>query len=109
MTPGFDDREKAFENKFKHDQDLQFKVQSKAVKLFGIWVAGKLGITEPAKVEAYAQDVLDSDFDEPGIKDVLRKVKQDLDAHGIEMTDHHLENEYNVHLTTAKKAVMSGK
>ncbi|MEZ0259677.1 MAG: DUF1476 domain-containing protein [Alphaproteobacteria bacterium] len=104
---GFDDREKAFENKFKHDQELQFKVQSKAVKLFGTWAAGKLGKTGP-DVEAYAAEVLDSDFDEPGIKDVLRKVGKDFAAKGIETTEHHLENEYNVHLAAAKKAVMSG-
>lgn len=105
---GFDDREKAFENKFKHDQELQFKVQSKAVKLFGAWAAGKLGITDAAAVETYAAEVLDSDFDEPGIKDVLRKVGKDFAAKGIETTEHHLENEYNVHLAIAKKAVMQG-
>jgi len=104
---GFDDREKAFENKFKHDQELQFKVQSKAVKLFGAWAAGKLGKTG-ADVEAYAAEVLDSDFDEPGIKDVLRKVGKDFAAKGIETTEHNLENEYNVHFAAAKKAVMSG-
>ncbi len=104
---GFDDREKAFENKFKHDQELQFKVQAKAVKLFGAWAAGKLGKTG-ADVETYAAEVLDADFDEPGIKDVLRKVAKDLSGKGIEMSEHQLENEYNVHLAAAKKAVMQG-
>jgi hypothetical protein len=108
MAASFDDRQKAFENKYKHDQDLQFKVQARATRLFGAWVAGQLGITDPAAVETYSQEVLDADFDEPGIKDVLRKVQKDLKAKGIEMTDHHLENEYNVHLVAAKKALMSG-
>ena len=103
----FDDREKAFENKYKHDQDLQFKVQSKAVRLFGLWAAEKLG-KKGDDAQKYADDVLDSDFDEPGIKDVLRKVQKDFTAKGITMTDHHLENEYNVQLTAAKKALSAG-
>ncbi|TAL30262.1 MAG: DUF1476 domain-containing protein [Alphaproteobacteria bacterium] len=103
-TASFDDREKAFENKYKHDQDLQFKVQSKAVRLFGLWAAEKLG-KKGDDAQKYADEVLDSDFDEPGIKDVLRKVQKDFTAKGITMTDHHLENEYNVHLTAAKKAL----
>ena len=100
----FDDREKAFENKYKHDQDLQFKVQSKAVRLFGLWAAEKLG-KKGDDAQKYADEVLDSDFDEPGIKDVLRKVQQDFAGARIQMTDHHLENEYNVHLVAAKKAL----
>jgi hypothetical protein len=107
MAASFDDRQKAFENKFKHDQELQFKVQSKAVKLFGLWAAGKLG-KSGADAEKYADEVVDSDFDEPGIKDVLRKVKKDFDAAGIEMTEHHLENEYGLHLAAAKKALAAG-
>jgi hypothetical protein len=100
----FDDREKAFENKYRHDQELQFKVQSKAVRFFGLWAAEKLG-KKGDDAQKYADDVLDADFDEPGIKDVLRKVQKDFAAAGITMTDHHLENEYNVHVTAAKKAL----
>jgi hypothetical protein len=39
---------------------------------------------------------------------VLRKVKKDFDAAGIEMTEHHLENEYGLHLAAAKKALAAG-
>lgn len=102
-----DERQKAFENRFKVDEELRFKVQSKATKLFGAWAAGKLGITGAAEIEAYANEVLEADFEEPGIQDVLRKVKQDFDAKGISMDLHHLENEYNVHLAAAKKILMA--
>lgn len=73
MTSTLDDRKNAFENKFKHDEELRFKVNSKAVSLFGLWAAQQLGITGAA-AEAYADEVVDSDFDEPGIQDVLRKI-----------------------------------
>lgn len=107
MSSSIDDRQKAFESRFKVDEELRFKVQSRATKLFGAWAAGKLGITGEAEVAAYANEVLDADFDEPGIQDVLRKVQQDFKAKGIDMDLHHLENEYNVHLNAAKQAIMA--
>ena len=43
----FNDREKAFEDKYKHDQDLQFKVEVRRNKLLGLWVAEMLGLSGP--------------------------------------------------------------
>ncbi|MCC7036572.1 MAG: DUF1476 family protein, partial [Alphaproteobacteria bacterium] len=39
MTSSMDDREKVVENKFTMDEELRFKVQMRATKLFGIWAA----------------------------------------------------------------------
>jgi site-specific DNA recombinase len=39
----FNDREKAFENKFAHDADMQFKADAKRNKLLGLWAAELLG------------------------------------------------------------------
>ncbi len=62
----FDEREQAFEKKFQHDQDLQFKVEVRRNKLLGLWVADELlGITGDAR-DAYAKEVISSDFEEPG-------------------------------------------
>lgn len=100
MTSSFDDRHKAFENKFKVDEEFRFKVNARAVKYFGLWVAQQLGLSG-ADAEKYAEDVVDADFDEPGIQDVLRKVKKDFAAKGMEVTEHHLENEFKPHLAKA--------
>lgn len=104
MTSSFDDRKQSFETKFKMDEEFRFKVNAKAVRFFGLWVAQQLG-KSGAEAEAYAEEVVDADFDEPGIKDVLRKVTKDFAAKGISMTEHHLESEFNVHLDAAKKAL----
>jgi hypothetical protein len=101
MTSSFDDRQKAFENKFKVDEELRFKVHARAVKLFGHWAAQKMGMSG-ADEDAYVDAVVDADFDEPGINDVLRKVKKDFDAKGVEMTEHHLNNEFNLCMNKAK-------
>ena len=84
---GMDDREKAFEQKFAQDQELQFKVQARRNKLLGLWAAEKLG---HADAEAYAKEVIMSDFEEAGDEDVYRKVSADLAAANVEVSEESL-------------------
>ena len=39
-----DDRKDAFEKKYAHDQELMFRVEARTCKLFGLWVAGEIGL-----------------------------------------------------------------
>ncbi len=73
----FDDRENAFENKFAHDANMQFRAEARRNKLVGLWAAGLMGLSE-ADAAAYAVTVVESDFEEAGIEDVVRKVAADL-------------------------------
>ncbi|MFE3837068.1 DUF1476 domain-containing protein [Pseudogemmobacter sonorensis] len=73
----FDDRENAFEAKFAHDNDMQFRAEARRNKLLGLWAAELLGKTGEA-AEAYAMEVVASDFEEAGTEDVVRKVAGDL-------------------------------
>lgn len=73
----FDDRENAFENKYAHDQEMQFKAEMRRNKLVGLWAAELLGKTGD-DANAYAVEVVKSDFEEAGIEDVVRKVAGDL-------------------------------
>lgn len=75
----FDDRENAFEAKFAHDADTQFRPEARRNKLLGLWAAGLLGKTGDEAAQ-YAAEVVASDFDEAGIEDVVRKVAADLDG-----------------------------
>lgn len=73
----FDDRERAFESKFALDAEMQFRAVARRNKLLGLWAAGLLGKTG-AEADAYAVEVVKSDFAEAGDDDVLRKVAADL-------------------------------
>lgn len=73
----FDDRENAFEAKFAHDEDMQFKAQARCNKLLGLWAAELMGKTGEEANE-YAKSVVKADFEEPGHEDVVRKVAADL-------------------------------
>ena len=101
----FDDREKAFEAKFAHDQELTFKVMARRNKLLGLWAAGQMGMSD-ADAEAYAVDVVKSDFEEAGDEDVYRKVKGDLEAKGVDLSEHQVRREMEDQLVIAKKQVM---
>lgn len=73
----FDDRENAFENKYAHDQEMQFKAESRANKLLAIWAAGLMNRTGD-EVDSYVTEVIKADFEEAGHEDVVRKVAGDL-------------------------------
>lgn len=78
------DREKAFESKFALDQELKFKAEARRNKLLGLWAAELLG---RADADAYARDVIASDFVEAGDEDVFRKIRADFDAAGVAISD----------------------
>ena len=86
---GIDDRGDAFEKKFAHDAELQFKAEARRNKLLGEWAAEKLGKSGD-EIAAYAKEVVRSDFDEPGDEDVFRKIRQDFDNAGIDQSDHQI-------------------
>ena len=81
----FNDRENAFENKFAHDAETQFKIDARRNKLLGLWAAGLLG-KSGEDADAYAVEVIKSDFEEAGYEDVIRKVSGDLGGKSDEAT-----------------------
>ena len=73
----FDDREHAFEAKFAHDAEMQFRAEARRNKLLGLWAAELMGKTGD-DATAYAAEVVQADMEEPGEEDVYRKVAGDL-------------------------------
>ncbi|MEO1676960.1 MAG: DUF1476 domain-containing protein [Pseudomonadota bacterium] len=73
----FDDRETAFENKFAHDAELQFRAESIRNRKIAHWAAGLMGKDEAFATE-YAKEIIRADFKEPGDADVIAKLVADL-------------------------------
>ncbi len=82
----FDEREKSFEKKFAHDEELQFKVSARRNKYIGQWASQILGYNSDQEKD-YIQSVIKADFAEAGDEDVFRKVKADLKDHNISDED----------------------
>lgn len=101
---GINDREKAFENKFAHDQDLKFRAEARRNKLLGLWAAELL---KKPDADAYAKEVVSADFEEAGDEDVFRKVRGDFDAASVAISDEALRLKMRELLITAAEQVQS--
>jgi hypothetical protein len=100
----FEEREKAFEAKYRHDQETRFKVTVRRNKLLGYWAAERLGLTGE-DAEAYAKAVIAADFAKPGDDDVIEKILEDFTASGVEMSEHRLRKELDRLETVAKEQI----
>jgi hypothetical protein len=85
----FEDREKGFERKFAHDEELKFRATARRNKLLGMWAAAEMGITGDA-AQGYAREVIKADLEQPGEEDVFRKIRKDFDAKGVQQSDHQI-------------------
>ena len=97
----FDDREKSFEKKFVHDQEMQFKIYAKRNKYLGEWVAKKLGKNNE-ETQQYIQELIKADLEEPGDQDVFRKIKNDFKNKKILIEDSEITKNMNLFLEHAK-------
>ncbi len=82
----FDDREKAFETKFAHDEEVKFRILARRGKLIGLWAAEKLGKSGEV-ADDYAKSVLLSDLEVPGDADIIAKLLGDLKPLGVAEND----------------------
>jgi hypothetical protein len=104
----FDKREEGFEKQFAHDEELKFKATARRNRLLGLWAAEKLGLTGPA-ADAYAKEVVMSDFEEAGDHDVARKVRKDLDAKGVPQSEEQIGRVMGELLARAVMEIKAGK
>ncbi|MBN9086450.1 MAG: DUF1476 domain-containing protein [Reyranella sp.] len=102
----FDDREKAHENKFSHDMELQFKARARKNKMLGLWAAGLMG-RSGADAEAYGNEIVLADFEKPGDHDVIHTLMRDLAAAGKPTEEHTIRRQGERFLVEATKQVMS--
>ncbi|MEM1021466.1 MAG: DUF1476 domain-containing protein [Sphingomonadales bacterium] len=103
---GLDERERAFENKFAHDDELRFKTEMRRNRLLAEWAASLMGLSAD-EAKSYIAEVVKSDLEEAGDEDVFRKLRGDFDAKSIEVTDHKLRTTMDEKLAEAKQQVMS--
>ncbi len=98
------DREKAFENKYAHDEELKFKAMARRNKLLGLWAAEKLGKAGD-EADAYALEVVAADLQEAGSEDVFRKIRADFDAAEVSQSDHQIRRTMEELLAVAAEQV----
>lgn len=100
----FDERTKAFEQKFAHDAELAFKVTARRNKLLGLWAA-KL-MANQVSDEAYAKEIVIADFEAPGEEDVLARIMKDFAAANVALTEKDVRLEMRRLMEVAKQQLM---
>ena len=101
----FDDRERAFETKFAHDEEMKFRVLARRNRLLGEWAARKMGLSQE-EMESYSKDVVRADFEEAGDGDVIRKVLGDLTSAGVETDEAEIRQTLEHKTVEAKRQLM---
>ena len=101
---GFDERESAFENKFALDETMMFKAEARCCKLFGLWIAEKLGLSGE-EANAYASGIVSANLEEPGFDDVKRAVAPDIAEKKLEISDAELDTKIAEFFATAQQQI----
>lgn len=102
----FTQREKAFEEKYLHDEELQFRLIARRNHLFGLWIAGLLGYYGE-KAEQYVEEVILTDVQKSHKQDVLHKVLQDLKKAKVEISEHRVQKQLDDCWEAARKMIMN--
>ena len=100
----FEDRQKAFEDKYAHDTELQFKVGARRNKLLGLWAAEQMGISGDA-AKTYALSVVDVEFDATD-RDAGHKIARDFIASGIAVDETAIRHQMAVLLEVAREQMI---
>lgn len=101
----FDDRQKGFENKFAHDEELNFKATARRNKLLGLWAAEKLS-KKGVEAEHYAKDIVMADFESGGDGDVVDKLLKDFGNAKVKISASDIHKEMERLLPIARKEIM---
>jgi hypothetical protein len=101
----FDDRERAYEAKFAHDEEMQFRIVARRNRLVGEWAARKMGLSEE-EAASYSKDVVRADFESAGDEDVVRKLLGDLTSAGVDIDEAQIREALGHKMIEARRQII---
>lgn len=101
MTADFNERERGFEKKFELDEELKFKVASRAAKMIGLWAAGQMGM-QGDSASSYAHEVVVADLAQPDHEDLYTKLEADFMKYQIKVTRQQIIKAHESYLQEAR-------
>ncbi|HEY6578405.1 MAG TPA: DUF1476 domain-containing protein [Rhizomicrobium sp.] len=105
MTSAFEDRERSYEAKWAHDEDLRFRTTARRNKLLGLWAADQMELTGAA-AESYANALLDLEVRGGRDQDIANKLHEDFAARSIAVSDHAVYRKMEELLAEAAEQIM---
>lgn len=101
----FQDRERAEEAKFAHDEEMLFRIHARRNRLLGQWAADRMGLSA-VEAESYSKGVVQADFEEAGDEDVVRKLLGDLVAAGVDANEAEVRTALEAKAIEARRALL---
>ncbi len=99
MSDSFNDREKGYEAKWAHDEELRFRVYSRRNRMLGHWAAEQMGM-KGAEADAYAAHLITAN-DEA----IFSRIRHDFDGHSVKVSDHMIRKQMEDLLASAKAEI----
>ena len=102
----FNERERAFEQMFAHDQEARFRALAKRNKLLGQWAAERLGL-RGQEADSYAQEIGGSVVTAVVDENLVAKIRMDFEARGVAVPQEQIREKMSDLMTTAVAQVRS--
>ncbi len=87
----FEDRERAFEKRFVRDEETRFRALALRNRMLGQWAAEQLGLTGAA-ADDYVGEITSKVADAAGDEVVAVKVRHDLAARGLSVSEQQIRH-----------------
>ena len=82
----FDERERAFESLFVHEEEMRFRALARRNQLFARWAADQLRLG-PTKSHAYIRAFVNVAVQRERASTLISRVRDDFRAEGLEISD----------------------
>jgi hypothetical protein len=102
MSGGFDEREKAMEAKWAHDEDLKFRALTRRNKLLAEWAAGEMVLNN----QDYQKAILDLEVRGANDEAIVEKLHADFSARNLAYSHHFIRRKLGELAVIATEQVM---
>jgi hypothetical protein len=100
----FDERERAFENLFAHEEEVRFRALARRNQLFARWAAEQLGL-RGSECQAYIRSFVEGAIRPQSEAALIDRVRADFLAEGVESTDERISAAFVTAMAEAVRQV----
>ena len=100
----FDDRERAFENLFAHEEELRFLALARRNQLFARWAAEQMGL-RGSQLQDYIRLFTMCAVRSEAERTLVDRVRSDLIAEGVDTSEQRIEAALSAAATAAARQV----
>src|SRR3712207_4961902 len=100
----FDDRERAFENLFAHEEELRFLALARRNQLFARWAAEQLGLCG-RQYQSYIRSFAESAVQPNCERALIDRVRGDFIAEGVETSEDRIQAAFSAAAGAAARQI----